>query len=88
MKDYFTAAVLFRRGLISDFRSLTSDFLAADPLAYGVGEGEADSVADGDSSAAAFFFALFFGDAVGEGDSSVVAVFFAVDVFFLAVVPA
>jgi hypothetical protein len=57
-------------------------------LAYGVGDGEADSVADGDSSAAAFFFALFFGDAVGEGDSSVVVAVFFADVFFLAVVPA
>jgi len=55
-------------------------------LAYGVGDG--DSVVDGDSSAAAFFFADFFGDAVGEGDSSVVVAVFFADVFFLVVVPA
>jgi hypothetical protein len=45
-------------------------------------------VADGDASAAAFFFADFFGDAVGEGDSSVVVVLFFVDAFFLVVLPA
>ncbi len=44
-------------------------------------------MADGDASAAAFFFVDFF-DAVGEGDSSVVVSLFFVDVFFLVVAPA
>jgi len=55
------------------------------PFAYGVAEGEA--VGEADSSAAAFFFVVFFAAADADGDASVEAdVFFVVD--FLLVVDA
>jgi hypothetical protein len=47
------------------------------PKAYGVGEGDGDSKADGDASV--FFVEAFSGEA--DGDASVVAFFFVVEAF-------
>ena len=47
------------------------------PKAYGVGEGDGDSKADGDASV--FFVEAFSGEA--DGDASVVAFFFLVEAF-------